>query len=186
MKNNFEQLMVQHCAATLAGHKCGSLFAFCTENEREWRQAVDALDALLAPKGVRVRALASCPRGCKVYAYRPAMLARRLEDPQITRFLAQKGYTDMHQEECLNELGRRIQCEKSFPHEIGVFLDYPLEDVIGFIEHGGRHCACAGCWKAYSDEREAKRRFELYGKCKRVYTDCYHRGTDVARLTVAV
>lgn len=186
MKDSFEQVLVRHCAATLAGHKCASLFAFCGDAGRTVYQAADELDGLLAPKGVRVRVLASCPRGCKVYVYRPVMLADRLARPEIRCFLAQMGYEGMDLEECLTELEGRMLCGDSFPHEIGIFLDYPLEDVIGFIEHGGRCCSCAGCWKAYGDAQEARRRFELYGKCRRVYADCYRRGMDVARLTVAV
>ena len=36
-----------------------------------------------------------------------------------------------------------------FPHEIGVFLGYPLEDVVGFIRHRGKCFTCCGCWKSY-------------------------------------
>lgn len=74
---------------------------------------------------------------------------------------------------------------REFPHEIGVFLDYPLEDVQGFMANGGAGAVCQGCWKAYGDAQEAYRRFRLYGKCREVYLSCYRRGFDVLRLTVA-
>lgn len=35
----------------------------------------------------------------------------------------------------MNRLAERIQQEPQFPHEIGIFLGYPVEDVLGFIEN---------------------------------------------------
>ena len=92
--------------------------------------------------------------------------------------------------EAEKDLGTRLytmSLEESaeFPHEIGVFLDYPLEDVQGFMANGGAGAVCQGCWKAYGDAQEAYRRFRLYGKCREVYLSCYRRGFDVLRLTVA-
>ena len=85
----------------------------------------------------------------------------------------------------MQQLSERIRCSGEFPHEIGVFLDYPLEDVVGYIENRGDRALCAGCWKAYSNADEAQRRFALYRKCREVYLRCYRKGFGVARLTVA-
>ena len=49
-----------------------------------------------------------------------------------------------------------------FPHEMGVFLGYPLGDVKGFIEHHGKEYLCSGYWKVYQDEQKAKSTFQLY------------------------
>ena len=58
----------------------------------------------------------------------------------------------------MEQLGERIkqsgQCQ--FPHEIGVFLGYPLEDVKGFIENKGKNFLYSGYWKVYSDVERAK------------------------------
>ena len=37
-----------------------------------------------------------------------------------------------------------------FPHEIGLLLGYPPEDVIGFIENRGQNPLYIGYWKVYS------------------------------------
>ena len=73
-----------------------------------------------------------------------------------------------------------------FPHEVGVFLGYPLEDVKGFIANGGKNCKCVGCWKVYCDECEAKKRFAAFQKCRRVYAALFQQGKTVNQLTVAV
>jgi len=39
----------------------------------------------------------------------------------------------------LNALIERVVRTLGFPHEIGVFLGYPLEDVMGFISNKGHN-----------------------------------------------
>ena len=69
--------------------------------------------------------------------------------------------------------------------QIGIFLGYPLEDVLGFIENGGKNCLSCGCWKVYSNECEALKAFERYEKCKAVYQRLFASGCPLTRLTVA-
>ena len=66
----------------------------------------------------------------------------------------------------LRTLRARLKDAKSFPHEIGVFLGYPLADVLGFIENCGKNCLACGCWKVYSDLCFALQTFQRYDKCK--------------------
>lgn len=89
-------------------------------------------------------------------------------------------------EGALAHLARRIM-EKGgeFPHEIGLFLGYPLGDVKGFIKHRGQNCKCTGCWKVYCDEREARRQFCRFEKCRSIYCRLYREGRALSRLTVA-
>lgn len=181
----FERELIRHCAATLAGHKCGSLFSWRACPGATIADCLREANRALAPRGVRLYLLRRDGDGGLVYVYRPSMLKRRLQDAQVRRFLAECGYGGGGCGECLRALARRASAQDGFPHEIGVFLDYPLEDVLGFIRHGGGGYRCVGCWKVYGDEQAARRRFELYRKCQRIYLECYRRGFGVARLTVA-
>jgi hypothetical protein len=49
--------------------------------------------------------------------------------------------------------------ESKFPHEIGVFLGYPIEDVWGFILNEGKNCVCCRYWKVYHDLEKAQEMF---------------------------
>ena len=130
--------------------------------------------------------LKCCPAGALVYVYRPAMLHKRLERTDIADFLHGQGYASLKLSDALATLARHIHCGEEFPHEVGIFLDYPLADVIGFIRHQGAAFCCVGCWKAYTNEEQARRTFALYRKCRMVYLACYHnKGYGVTRLTVA-
>lgn len=79
----------------------------------------------------------------------------------------------------------KLCCSAEFPHEIGVFLGYPLGDVVGFIENRGKNFTCCGCWKSYGDPDAAQKHFDQLSKCTAVYLRLFHSGTPILRLAVA-
>lgn len=186
MYNRFEKSLITHCAATLAGHKVGSLFSYRMNQGEIPDKYIEHLNEMLSHKGLSMRLLKYCDKCCLVYVYRPAKLQAKLESAQERAFLNRYGYGACEtMDDYLSLLSRRIYRGNNFPHEIGLFLDYPLADVEGFILNKGCNYCCAGCWKAYSDEENARRRFALYDKCREIYLKCYRNGYDVKRLTVA-
>ena len=74
--------------------------------------------------------------------------------------------------------------DDSFPHEIGLFIGYPPSDVKSFMEDPSNGVKCSGCWKAYSNECEAKRLFDEYKKCSRIYMNEIKRGKTLESLVV--
>ena len=80
---------------------------------------------------------------------------------------------------------RRLSRSEDFPHEIGLFLGYPCEDVRGFIDNKAACAKCVGCWKVYGDEEKAKKQFERFKKCTRIYQQQWADGKPLTRLTVA-
>ena len=86
----------------------------------------------------------------------------------------------------LAELARRIGLQKSFPHEIGLFLGYPPGDVAGFIEHRGQQFALAGYWKVYENEEEARALFALYAHCTEEFCGRLAAGQRFEDLVAAV
>ena len=73
---------------------------------------------------------------------------------------------------------------QSCPHEVGLFLGYPLADVVGFIENEGKNCKCAGCWKVYGNEAAARRRFAQFKACRYIYAYQFQNGRTLSQLTV--
>ncbi len=53
-----------------------------------------------------------------------------------------------------------------FPHEIGMFLGYPVADIRGFIENEGRKYLMIGYWKVYSNLSQARMIFKEYDRAK--------------------
>ena len=185
MPHPFEESLVRHCAATLAGHKCGSLFSYRWRPGEGPEGALEELNGLLRKKGIQALILREQDGVGLIYVYRVAAIQRQLDRREVRLFLQKQGYPTASVAQSLAHLGKRLSADGGFPHEIGVFLDYPLSDVIAFIENKGLHFRQAGYWKVYSNEAEALRIFDLYTKCREVYLKCYRRGFGVERLTVA-
>lgn len=176
-----EDLIVRHCAPTLANLKTGSLFVCPITDRPSFFSSLRSLNELLVPKGLRALPLRIREHSALVYLYRPSRLKKDLEDPAAIKILQDHGYSCYGK--CLPKLIERVRASEEFPHEIGLFLGYPPEDVQGFLDH--RPCKCSGCWKVYGDENKAKKTFDLYKKCERVYCQQLARGIDIERLTVA-
>lgn len=66
----------------------------------------------------------------------------------------------------LKELSDRIMMycggNIEFPHEIGAFLEYPVEDVRGFLDNNGENFLYSGYWKVYHNVKETKKLFKQY------------------------
>lgn len=176
--------IVQFCAPTLAGIKVGSLFSARYENESSVRRFLEEQNRQLSRKGVRMVALKVADGLALFYVYRRRQLHQVLLVKENQDFLEGCGYTEFLEEHCLDMLRDRLRLQ-DFPHEIGVFLGYPLDDIKEFIRHKGCDCPCQGCWKAYTNLESAKRTFEQYRTCTRLYCEWYDQGADIARLTVA-
>ena len=87
-----------------------------------------------------------------MYVCRKQRLQERLDDQEVQNFLGKYGYVQKDADYALQRLKERLAKAEGFPHEIGVFLDYPLEDVVGFIENAGQNYKCSGCWKVYCND----------------------------------
>lgn len=180
-----ERVLLTHCAPTLAGLKCANLVRL-TGPRAELEAAAQAWQATLAPRGVHVRTARWDGDSALLYLYREGHLRREWEKPGAADFLRRHGYEPgAAVQENVELLLRRIARRPCFPHEIGLFLGYPLEDVQGFIENCGKNYRLCGCWKVYGDPQAALRCFARYEKCARVYLQCYQNGHSLSRLTVA-
>jgi hypothetical protein len=187
MVQNFECLLAELCAPTLARLKPGSLFRYRPQEGENIREVVRFWDTALAPRGVAVRILKTCEKtgAVLVYIHRPAWLAGILSDADTAAFLQHEGYHTDSVESVLQQLSTRLCCQEDFPHEIGVFLGYPLSDVIGFIENHGKNYTYCGYWKSYGDPSKAQSCFAQYRKCEQVYKRLHDQGRSIWQLTVA-
>ena len=184
----FEQALIEHGALTLAGLKPASLFRFLPRDESTFIPCFLECREELARRGLRLTILKGCRKtgSYLICLYRERDLAALLDRAEYRQFLYSMGYRPWDGVRgCLRQLAVRLCLEEEFPHEIGVFLGYPLEDVKGFIVHGGRNYTCCGCWKCYGDPEQAQRQFRCYRRCTDLYRRRYAQGATLGQLTVA-
>ncbi|MDR1900224.1 MAG: DUF3793 family protein [Treponema sp.] len=97
--------------------------------------------------------------GALVLLYRQRVLTRRIGTGAGSRYLCAMGYPGgAGLEGYLSFLKKRFE-EPAFPHEVGVFLGYPLEDVISFSMGKPSPYSCRGYWKVYCRPEKAERTF---------------------------
>ena len=89
-----------------------------------------------------------------IYMFRPKLLQEALDVPDTRELMKEMGYSDHRIGCCLNVLRNKFVSSHQFPHEIGCFLGYPSEDVIGFMKN--EKCVYHGMWKVYGNVEEAK------------------------------
>ncbi len=185
-----EELLIRYASPTLAGLKTGSLFNCPAEEEKSLNESIRAFNKTLLPKGLRLLKLYG-KGGAQLYLYRPARLRRDMQNTLSKELLQKKHYPVENPTLCVAELSRRMKnClsqekNENFPHEIGLFLGYPPEDVLGFMRKGAGGSKRGGAWKVYGDEKSAQKCFARYKKCKEVYAKCYKRHNNMERLIVA-
>lgn len=178
-----DELIVREASPTLAGLKTGSLFTVPYRTREELMADIAEINRRLMPKGVSLRLL-RVRRRALLYLYRPSCLQRDLARQDAAALLRDFGYAVGDAEQCIGMLAERL-CEwEDFPHEIGLFLGYPPEDVRGFIADRREGCKLVGAWKVYGDVEAAKKRFTQFEKCTAAYCALYRRGSSMERLTV--
>ena len=179
-----DELLIRFCAPTLAGLKTGSMFSCAFPSQEALYESVRELNRRLLPKGLRVLPLRFFAGRGLIYVYRPGQLARDLSEDAAGALLAGFGYPRGNTERCLAGLMRRLREGGEFPHEIGLFLGYPAEDVLGFIEHR-QSSKCVGCWRVYGDENKAQKTFARFKKCTELYRAQYLHGASIDTLAVS-
>lgn len=180
-----EDYIIRHGAPTLAGIKTGNIFPCPYESKAALIRAVRQMNKRLRPKGLRILPLRYTDGKALIYLYRPKKLSVDLSDRQAVSLLRQYGYDPEKCDQCIARLAQKLRSQADFPHEIGLFIGYPPEDVSGFIENRAGGCKCVGCWKVYGDEQAAKKKFAQYKKCTKIYCDQWSKGRAIERLAVA-
>ncbi|MGI6696109.1 MAG: DUF3793 family protein [Christensenellales bacterium] len=183
MEESFERTFVHHTSATLKGHKAGSLFSYRPSCGEMFQQSLNKLDKALRRKGVQICMMDRKGGSKQILVYRPKMIEAMLSEPKFQCFLCQLGYpVDKGHEANVAYLLMKMEKSRDFPHELGLFLGYPLEDVLGFIANKGKGYAFCGLWKVYAQPDKAKERFDLFQKCREHCLECLRQGQSVLQL----
>ncbi len=161
-KINFNTLLhsfVFQCAPVIARVKIANLLIVR-------RSLLKDAFALIAHFDLTGRLLYFSEEKAYILVYDKDAIASLLEDRNTSLFFQKQGYKNLYLHDILFELSNRYKAymehSASFPHELGVLLGYPLNDVISYISHNGKDFLLTGYWKVYSNVASAKETFRLY------------------------
>lgn len=124
-----------------------------------------------------------------LFLYRYDALEEYLMRPEVRRFLAGYGYLDRSVSGVLIRLRKRyadyVEKRWAFPHELGVILEYPVEDVEGFIRNGGKNCLTERYWKVYHNRERAEEIFRQYDMVKEMAMREIVSGRSLSQVVVS-
>ncbi len=177
--NDIELQLVLQCAPVIAGIKISNLLMIRTEN------VFLALDILknshfcyfLLRKDIDKTA---------ILLYHPEKLKEYLQQERVTALLRQMGYVDCTIGQVLSVFRVRylnyMEHMEKFPHEMGVLLGYPVEDVIGFLKNEGRNFLYTGYWKVYENLAEKISLFRSYELAKEQQVQMIAQGIKMSEI----
>lgn len=199
------RVLLEKAAATLTGHKPASLFSLRREQFPRFAETFCTLRREVEDT-VALRCFRKRTQSYLVFVYRPAALCALLRAQELRDFLTALDYPAALMEACaehhrcaracghcrreasplqleclLAEVAKRMRRD-DFPHEVGLFLGYPLRDVEGFIRCRGREASSCAGWKVYGDAaavEEAEARAALYRETSRRLLRFYEEGSDL-------
>ena len=99
----------------------------------------------------------------QVLFYDSELMKRRLIAPEVSQLLCEHGYGEFESVKLSLDKLRSRFCMTEFPHEIGVFLGYPVKDVRGFINRSEAPIFTGkGLWRIFGDPAESLNLMEQY------------------------
>lgn len=156
------QLALQ-CAPLITGIKISNLLMVCGRRE-------DTVRNLLEGSDLYCFCVMSSPKKTAFLLYRKAELEMYLGNRDVRQLLKRLGYKDFSLEYVLPMFRRRYEAHMNqgmqFPHEMGLLLGYPIEDVVGFMEHSGKEYLYSGYWKVYENVPAKKQIFTRYDEAR--------------------
>ncbi|MFP4281208.1 MAG: DUF3793 family protein [Opitutales bacterium] len=156
----FDEWLFLNASTVLLSEKTGELLAL---NRREFALSRADLETRLQHLGERwgfeARVLFESNDLIKFIVYRRDRLQAVLDEAPYCVMVGQLGYSaPLEAERFLAELQERWETDGAIPHEIGVALGYPLDDVFGYMGLLPLPCKGVCGWRVYGCMAESCRR----------------------------
>lgn len=164
---SFDEFLAWTCAPVLLGRKSSNLVCVPICEKHDITCFLHNYKEFFKSKDIEYRIMCFCQKRALVLIYNRRLLTDVLSDKGNRAFLIANGYNIEAQiNSDLDTLEEHMMKSEEFPHEIGIFLGYPLEDVLGFVLHKDTYCKHNGYWKVYGDVNKAKVIFDSYERYK--------------------
>lgn len=176
-QKNIETQLALQCAPLITGIKISNLLIIPKENEKYVR-------AILKSTPITFYRLLTTEEKTTFLLFRRSQLEHFLEKTEVREFFLLKGYRTEKLGVILSHFSQRYRAYMNgcpgFPHEMGLLLGYPVEDVLGFIENEGKNYLYAGYWKVYADMAEKIRLFKSYESARETLLQMISSGVCIA------
>jgi hypothetical protein len=161
--DRFDMQMAMQCAPLITGIKISNLLNICRED-------FVSMQRIIKHSQFSWHLLFETDEKITVLLFHRDSLESYLGKRQVREMFLRAGYANLSLDCILKECAIRyrgyMETKNHFPHEMGLLLGYPTEDVEGFITHRGDDCLCVGYWKVYANKERKLKIFESFEKSK--------------------
>lgn len=178
-----ETIVLYHGAPTIHGIKPANLVNIVND-ERDLEKAWPVCkERLIQELQVEIQELRVSKNQILILLYRPELLSFRFLCQGAKNLLLTYGYPvkSGHVADWVARLTERFQ-EEACPHEVGIFLGYPPQDVCQFIRRNGACSKANGLWKIYGNIGRARRKLRKYQGATNVMGSLLHGGASLAEI----
>lgn len=161
-----------YCAPCLLGKKPSSLFSLPVSVYRESLKE----KRTLAKYGFALKLLYIIEEKAHVMLYSKKEIKQMLKKRDVQKAFSFFGYKESYKfEHIFSALSSRLRSfakglitgnREGFPHEVGLFLGYPPEDVLQYYINKGKGYIFSGYWKVYTNPSKAYLEFKKYDEAK--------------------
>lgn len=158
LKDIETQLALQ-CASLITGLKISNLLILSSENER-------VVKLILDKSMISYYRLLKNDEKITYLLFKRQELERVIKDEDVWKIFRSNGYKTLHIGKILRTFQLRyedyVNGNIEFPHEMGLLLEYPVEDVVGFVDNKGKNFLYSGYWKVYKNMKEKVKLFRKF------------------------
>lgn len=161
-------MLANSCMPTLLGVKPSCIISVNKKYIESKQEFIKFLETELNQFGCEYSIIYEEEQSYTLFLYHPEVMKKTLVKQVNKGILNYYGY-DFNEDIVTNtilllkvryEAYKRKQSE--FPHELGILLGYPVEDVIDYIKNDGKNYKFCGFWKVYHNVEEAEKIFEFF------------------------
>jgi hypothetical protein len=171
-----------YIAPTLIDHKPSTIITLAGDGRNCCKLWEIYRDDFKREYGIEYYELKQCEKSVTIIFYYQEILSSVIYEKENISFLKHFGYReDVSLKENMVLLKKRFQ--NVCPHEVGIFLGIPLEDVITFIECPNKECLLCGYWKAYNNVESARQKFYRYDRARNNVIQAVLKGIKLSAFT---
>ena len=171
-----ENQLVLQCAPLIAGLRMSNLLVIRKCN-------LQRLHHLLEGSCIRLRVLFAEDDKLTILLYHFNLLTSYMAARKARELLRKEGYDEFDIETILLIFARRYRDYRKggreFPHELGLLLGYPIEDVEGYIRNDGRNFLYIGYWKVYVNVPAKRKIFRMFERATEMLMEMLCQGIGV-------
>ena len=176
---NIETQMVFQCSPVIAGLKASNLLIIKHDD-------VCYVKKIIGLTNLSYCMLFKTEQKTTILLYDKSILKTYLSQERVIRLLKDTGYENCGLDMIIPVF--KIHYEtyttggQEFPHEMGLLLGYPIEDVEGFIKNKGKNSLYTGYWKVYEALPEKIHLFSAFESARETFIQMLKNGANMVEV----